>query len=102
MAPSAGLDEAIDRLARPILAAGPRAIRLQKPLILDWEELPTGAAIERGIDAFVTLSTATSRRGWRGPLSPGSMRESRDIAGHPAAQTAAAACRYGDGIMTAN
>ncbi len=53
MAPSAGLDQAIDRLTRPILAAGPRAIRLQKRLILDWEELPTGPAIERGIDAFV-------------------------------------------------
>ncbi len=53
VAPSAGLDGAIDRLARPILAAGPRAIRLQKRLILDWEELPTGPAIERGIDAFV-------------------------------------------------
>ena len=53
VAPSAGLDQAIDRLARPILAAGPRAIRLQKRLILDWEELPTGPAIERGIDAFV-------------------------------------------------
>jgi len=48
------LDEAVGRLARPILAAGPRAIRLQKSLILDWEELPTAAAIERGIDCFVS------------------------------------------------
>ena len=78
VAPADGLDEAVDRLGRPILAAGPRAMRFQKPLILDWEELPMGPAIERGIEAFVRLSTATSRRGWRGPLSPGSMRESRD------------------------
>src|SRR6185437_14972322 len=35
------LDRAVDELARPILAAGPQAIRLQKALILDWEELPT-------------------------------------------------------------
>jgi enoyl-CoA hydratase len=53
VAPAAELDAAIDRLARPILAAGPRAIRLQKSLVLDWEELPIAAAVARGIDAFV-------------------------------------------------
>jgi enoyl-CoA hydratase len=47
------LDDAVERLARSILAAGPQAVRLQKSLILDWEELPTAAAIERGIDCFV-------------------------------------------------
>jgi enoyl-CoA hydratase len=52
VAPATALDAAIERLARPILAAGPRAIRLQKSLILDWEELPTSAAVMRGIDAF--------------------------------------------------
>ena len=51
--PPDALDEAVERLARPILAAGPNAIRLQKSLILEWEELPTAAAIERGIEAFV-------------------------------------------------
>jgi len=54
VAPADRLDDAVDRFARPILAAGPRAIRLQKSLILDWEELPMGAAIERGIDGFVS------------------------------------------------
>ena len=54
VAPPDGLDDAVDRLARPILAAGPRAVRLQKSLTLDWEELPIGAAIERGIDRFVS------------------------------------------------
>ncbi len=53
VAPAAALDAAIDRLTRPILMAGPRAVRLQKSLILDWEELPTAAAVERGIDTFV-------------------------------------------------
>jgi enoyl-CoA hydratase/carnithine racemase len=48
------LDRAVDQLARPILAAGPQAIRLQKALILDWEELPTAAAVARGIDCFVS------------------------------------------------
>ena len=47
------LDDAIERFVRPILAAGPQAVRLQKSLILEWEESPTAAAIERGIDCFV-------------------------------------------------
>jgi len=54
VAPADGLDDTVDRLARSILAAGPQAIRLQKALILDWEELPTDAAIARGIDCFVS------------------------------------------------
>ncbi len=53
VAPADELDAAVDELARPILAAGPRAIRIQKALILDWEELSLSAAIARGIDAFV-------------------------------------------------
>jgi enoyl-CoA hydratase/carnithine racemase len=51
--PPDALDEAVERLARAILAAGPNAIRLQKSLILEWEELAIAAAIERGIEAFV-------------------------------------------------
>jgi enoyl-CoA hydratase len=54
VAPPAGLDEAVEELARPILGAGPNAIRLQKSLILEWEELPTRAAVERGIECFVS------------------------------------------------
>jgi enoyl-CoA hydratase len=52
--PHQDLDEAVEWLARPMLAAGPKAIRLQKSLILDWEELPTSAAVQRGIDCFVS------------------------------------------------
>jgi enoyl-CoA hydratase/carnithine racemase len=52
--PHQALDAAVEGLARPILAAGPQAIRLQKSLILDWEELPTAAAVQRGIDCFVS------------------------------------------------
>jgi enoyl-CoA hydratase/carnithine racemase len=48
------LDKAVEDLARPILAAGANAIRLQKALILDWEELPTAAAVQRGVDCFVS------------------------------------------------
>jgi len=46
------LDAAVEACAAAILAAGPRAIRLQKALIRDWEELSLGDAIERGIHAF--------------------------------------------------
>jgi len=48
------LDNAVERFVRPILAAGPRAVCLQKALILEWEELPTAAAVGRGIDCFVS------------------------------------------------
>jgi enoyl-CoA hydratase len=51
--PAAELDRAVESLAAAILAAGPQAIRLQKALILDWEEMHTAAAVERGIEAFV-------------------------------------------------
>jgi enoyl-CoA hydratase len=54
LAPSEELDDAIDALATSILAAGPRAVRLQKELILEWEELPAAAAIAHGIDCFVS------------------------------------------------
>ncbi len=53
VAPHETLDKAVEALARPILSAGPNAVRLQKSLILDWEELPTAAAVQRGIDCFV-------------------------------------------------
>jgi len=52
VAPPQALDAAVERLAAPILDSGPHAIRIQKALIRDWEELPTSAAVARGIDAF--------------------------------------------------
>ena len=51
--PRAELDQAVERWTLAILEAGPRAIRLQKPLIREWERLPVDQAIERGIDSFV-------------------------------------------------
>lgn len=53
VAPADRLDAAVARLADPILASGPRAIRIQKRLILDWEELPTAAAVQQGIEKLV-------------------------------------------------
>jgi enoyl-CoA hydratase len=52
VAPPEGLDAAVERFAASILAGGPRAIRLQKRLILDWEDMSASAAIAQGIEAF--------------------------------------------------
>ena len=51
--PAEELDDAVGTLAASILAAGPYAVRLQKSLILDWEEMHITAAVDRGIDGFV-------------------------------------------------
>jgi len=50
--PAASLDEAVARLVSSVLAAEPRAVRLQKRLIRAWEDLPLAAAVGAGIDAF--------------------------------------------------
>jgi enoyl-CoA hydratase/carnithine racemase len=52
VAPAAELDAAVERFAGAILAGGPQALRLQKGLIADWQDLSTSAAIARGIDVF--------------------------------------------------
>jgi enoyl-CoA hydratase len=46
------LDVRVDELLESILASGPRAVRLQKALITEWEGLPPRQAIQRGIDSF--------------------------------------------------
>ena len=52
VAPPDKLGDAVERVSAAILAGGPQAMRLQKALILDWEDLSTSAAVARGIDAF--------------------------------------------------
>ncbi|HEV2334582.1 MAG TPA: enoyl-CoA hydratase [Stellaceae bacterium] len=52
VAPPDKLDAAVERLAAAILAGGPQAMRLQKALIRDWEDLSASAGIARGIDVF--------------------------------------------------
>lgn len=46
------LDAEVERLTAAILAGGPHAIRLQKRLILDWEDMSASAAIAQGIETF--------------------------------------------------
>lgn len=52
LVPADGLDAAVDERVNMILSAGPRAIRDQKALCRQWEELPLDAAVQAGIDAF--------------------------------------------------
>jgi enoyl-CoA hydratase len=57
--PDGELDAAVEEWLEALLACGPRAISLQKRLILDWEELVPSAAVDAGIEAFVEA--------WRSP-----------------------------------
>jgi len=50
--PPALLDEAIEAWIDRLLTSKPQAVRLQKRLIRQWEDLPLSAAITAGIDAF--------------------------------------------------
>lgn len=50
--PADQLDAAVERLVESILASGPHAVRLQKALITDWENMSLRQAIRRGIDRF--------------------------------------------------
>jgi len=49
----ADIDTAVDKWVSAILAAGPRAIRIQKRLVLDWERMPIADAVRQGIAAVV-------------------------------------------------
>jgi enoyl-CoA hydratase len=61
--PAAELDAAVEKVVQSILAAGPRAVRLQKKLIRAWEDLPLRAAVSAGIDAFAaSMETGEPRR----------------------------------------
>jgi enoyl-CoA hydratase len=48
------LDAAVERMLHGILESGPRAIRLQKALIHDWEDLTVDVAVQNGIDCFAS------------------------------------------------
>jgi enoyl-CoA hydratase/carnithine racemase len=47
------LDAEIEKIIVALFSAGAQAVRRQKALMQAWENLPAGAAIEAGIDAFV-------------------------------------------------
>ena len=47
------LDGEVDKIVGALLSAGPQAVRSQKRLMQQWENLPTDRAIAAGIDALV-------------------------------------------------
>ena len=49
----ARLDAGVERWLSSVLAAGPRAIRLQKKLVRDWERMTIAQAVQAGIRACV-------------------------------------------------
>jgi len=51
--PRAELDDEVERCIASILETGPHALRLQKELIRQWEDLPMQDAIRAGIRSFV-------------------------------------------------
>ena len=63
LVPAAELDAAVEKMVSAILLGGPRAIRLQKALIRDWERMSVTDAIWQGIRACVEArSTDEPRR----------------------------------------
>jgi enoyl-CoA hydratase/carnithine racemase len=49
----ARLDSGVEQWVSSIIAAGPRAIRLQKKLVRDWERMTIAQAVQAGINACV-------------------------------------------------
>lgn len=50
--PEAQINEVVANWVEAILRTGPRAVRLQKALVAEWERLPLEEAIARGIESF--------------------------------------------------
>jgi enoyl-CoA hydratase/carnithine racemase len=53
LVPAAELDAAVEKWIASILVSGPRAVRLQKKLLRDWERMSLDDAIQAGIRACV-------------------------------------------------
>jgi enoyl-CoA hydratase/carnithine racemase len=51
--PLAGLDAALEEWVSAIVESGPRAIRLQKELIREWEAMPMNDAIQAGVRSIM-------------------------------------------------
>ena len=53
LVPSRDLDVAVERWLASLLACGPRAVRIQKRLVIDWDRMSTTVAARAGIQAYV-------------------------------------------------
>jgi len=52
VAPEGGLDAAVEQTAASLLACGPEALRTQKALLRQWEELPLTESVNLSIGVF--------------------------------------------------
>jgi len=52
VAPEGGLDEAVEKVVEALLKAGPEALRAQKALLRQWEELPLTESVNLSIGVF--------------------------------------------------
>ncbi len=52
VAPEGGLDAAVERTVKALLECGPHALRAQKALLRQWEELPLKESVDLSIGVF--------------------------------------------------
>ena len=52
VAPQGGLDAAVERVVAALLECGPEALRAQKALLRQWEELPLKESVDLSIGVF--------------------------------------------------
>ncbi|MGH6716813.1 MAG: enoyl-CoA hydratase, partial [Bradyrhizobium sp.] len=52
VAPPGGLDAAVEHAVGALLACGPNALRTQKALLREWEELPLKQSVDLSIAVF--------------------------------------------------
>lgn len=52
VAPEGGLDETIEKTVDALLKCGPQALRAQKALLRQWEELPLTESVNLSVDVF--------------------------------------------------
>jgi len=52
VAPQGGLDEAVERVIKMLLECGPEALRAQKALLRQWEELPLTESVNLSVGVF--------------------------------------------------
>lgn len=53
LAPAAELDDAVERWVQSLLACGPKAVRIQKRLIIDWDRMSPTDGARAGMQAYV-------------------------------------------------
>jgi enoyl-CoA hydratase len=73
--PKAELDGTVGQALDAILACGPHAIRLQKALIREWEDLPLSQAVARGVIRFGEAFRTDEPRRMMGAFLAGKERQ---------------------------